>query len=95
MRAGNRLVYVSDFGVLDIVPNRFQRQVSGDFVDVFVLDTEYLEVSYLDGYKTETIAKIGDHERRHLLVDFSLCVKNPAAHGIYADVDDDTAMTAS
>ena len=88
-------VYVSDFGVLDVVPNRFQRQVSSDYVDAFVIDTEYLEVSYLDGFKTETVAKIGDHERRHILVDYALCVKNPTAHGLYTDIDDDTAMTAS
>jgi hypothetical protein len=59
------------------------------------LDTDFLEISYLDGYKQETVSKVGDAERRHLLVDFSVCVKNPAAHGIYADVDDDTAVTAS
>lgn len=88
-------VYVSDFGVLEIVPNRFQRQVSSDYVDAFVLDTEYLAVGYLDEYKTEHIATIGDAQRRMLIVDFALVNKNPAAHGIYADVDDDTAMTAS
>ena len=88
-------VYVSDFGVLDIVPNRFMRQVSNDYTDCFVLDTEYLEVRYLQGFTTETIAKIGDAERRHILVDYALCVKNPAAHGVYADINDDTAMVAS
>ncbi len=78
-----------------MVPNRFQRQVSSDYTDVFVLDPEYLEVAFLDGYKTETISKIGDAERRHILVDYALVVKNPGAHGLFADVDDDTAMTAS
>ncbi|WP_372809493.1 DUF5309 domain-containing protein [Litorivivens sp.] len=81
-------VYVSDFGVLDIVPNRFQRSR-----DVFVLDMEYWEVSYLDGFKTEVIAKTGDSEKRHILVDYALCSKNEAASGIVADVDD-VAMTA-
>ena len=88
-------VYISDFGKLDLVPNRFQRQVSSDYVDVFVLDTDYLSLAFLDGFKTETISKVGDAERRHILADVALCVKNPAAHGIYADVDDDTAVTAS
>ena len=88
-------VYVSDFGVLDVIPNRLQRQVSNDYVDVFVLDTEYAKVSYLDDYKTETIAQVGDAERRTLLVDYSLVIPNPGAHGIFADVDDDAAMTAS
>ncbi len=82
-------VYISDFTILDVVPNRFQRER-----DFYILDTEYWEITYLDGYKTETIAKIGDAERRHILVDWSLCSKNEAASGIVADVDSTTAMTA-
>ena len=82
-------VYVSDFSILDIVPNRFSRER-----DVFVLDTEYWEISYLDAYKTETIAKIGDAERRHILVDWGVCSHNEAASGIVADVDSTAAMTA-
>jgi len=88
-------VYVSDFGVIDLVPDRFCRQVLSDYVDMFIIDPEYLEVSYLDGYKTETIAKTGDSEKRQILVDYTLTVKNPVAHGLFTDIDDDTAMTAS
>lgn len=82
-------VYVSDFTVLDIVPNRFQRER-----DVWVLDTEYWEIVYLDGYKTETIAKIGDAERRHILVDWGLKSNNEAASGVVADINEATAMVA-
>jgi len=80
-------VYVSDFTVLDIVPNRFQRER-----DVWILDTEYWEICYLDGYKTETIAKIGDAERRHILVDWCVASHNEAASGVVADVDETAAM---
>ncbi len=83
-------VYVSDFTVLDVVPNRFQRER-----DLWVLDTEYWEITYLDGYKTETIAKIGDAERRHILVDWLLCSKNEAASGVVADINPATPMVAS
>jgi len=82
-------VYVSDFTVIDVVPNRFQRER-----DFWILDTEYWEISYLDGYKTETIAKIGDAERRHILVDWCLTSHNEAASGVVADVDETVAMTA-
>ena len=82
-------VYVSDFTVLDIVPNRFQRER-----DVWILDTEYWEIAYLDGYKTETIAKIGDAERRHILVDWGLVSHNEAASAVLADIDETTAMVA-
>lgn len=82
-------VYVSDFTVLDVVPNRFQRER-----DFWILDTEYWEIAYLDGYKTETIAKIGDAERRHVLVDWANVSNNEAASGVVADVDETVAMTA-
>lgn len=81
-------VYVSDFTVLDVVPNRWQRER-----DFWCLDTEYWEISYLDGYKTETIAKIGDSERRHILVDWCLTSNNEAASGVVADIDETLAMT--
>lgn len=83
-------VYVSDFSVLDIVPNRFQRER-----DVWVLDTEFWAITYLDGYKTETIAKIGDAERRHILVDWAVESKNEAASGVVADIDETAPMTQS
>ena len=86
-------VYVTDFSILDIVPNRFSPD-GATATEVYVLDTEYWEVSYLDGYKTETIAKIGDHERRMLLVDWTLCSLNEAASGVVADVNDTAAVTA-
>lgn len=100
-------VYVTDFGVLDIVPNRFMSSYTvtpaapadngqGPGVDigaeVFILDTEYWEVAYLDGYKVETIAKIGDHERRMLLVDWTLCSLNEAASGLVGDINDQLAV---
>ena len=80
-------VYVSDFTVIDIVPNRFQRER-----DVWILDTEYWEIAYLDGYKTEKISKIGDAERRHILVDWLVKSNNEAASAVLADIDETTAM---
>lgn len=86
-------VYVTDFSIIDIVPNRFSPS-GATASEIYILDTEYWEVTYLDGYKTETIAKIGDHERRMLLVDWSLQSHNEAASGLVADVDSTTAVTA-
>ncbi len=81
-------VYVSDFGVLDVVPNRFQRER-----DVFVLDTEMWAISYLDGYHVEKIGKTGDSERRVLLTDWGVVSKNEAASGGVFDLNT-TAWTA-
>ena len=80
-------VYVSDFTVIDVVPNRFQRER-----DVWILDTEYWEIAYLDGYKTEKISKIGDAERRHILVDWLVKSNNEAASAVLADIDETLAM---
>jgi len=82
-------VYVSDFTVIDVVPNRFQRER-----DFWILDSEYWEIAYLDGYKTEKISKIGDAERRHILVDWMVKSNNEAASAVFADVDETTAMVA-
>jgi len=81
--------YTSDFGTLYIEANRFQPTT-----DVFVLDTEYWSLDYLDGYKTETLGKLGDADDRVLLVDYSLKSLNEAASGVVADIDQTLAMTA-
>jgi len=80
-------VYVSDYGVLDVVPNRFQRED-----DVWVLDTEYWGIAYLDPYHVGDIAKTGDAERKSLIVDYSLVSKNQAASGTVADINSALAM---
>ncbi len=99
-------VYVTDFAVIDIVPNRFVPAGDGSVTDptagtdatrsseVYILDTEYWDVSYLDGYKTETIAKVGDAERRMLLVDWTLCSLNEAASGIITGINSSLAVAA-
>lgn len=81
--------WVTDLGTVDVVPNRWQRGR-----DALILSMGMWEVQYLDSFKTEEIAKIGDHERRHIIVDYTLCSKNEAASGIFADVDVTAAMVA-
>ena len=88
-------VMVTDFQVMDIVPNRFAPEPGGtDNGEVHVLDTDYWEVSMLDPYQVVTIAKVGDHERRQLIVDYALCSKNEAASGVVADLTDTAAVVA-
>lgn len=74
-------VYVSDFGQLSIVPNRFQRNRDG-----WVLDFEYISVDYLRPFKTEELAKTGDAEKRMLITELMLRVKNEAALALAADL---------
>ncbi len=86
-------VYVTDFGVVDIVPNRFSPS-GATASEVFVLESDKWCLSYLDSYKTETIAKSGDSEKRHILVDWTVESKNEAASGVVAAINDTIAMVA-
>jgi hypothetical protein len=74
-------IYVSDFGNLATVPNRFQRER-----DAFVLDPEYAAVSFLRPFSTVQLAKTGDAEKRMILVEWGLKVNTEAAHGLAADL---------
>ena len=74
-------LYQSDFGVLQIVPNRFMRSR-----DALVLDPEYASLNYLRPFTTNDLAKTGDSEKTQILAELTLEVKNEAAHGIVADL---------
>lgn len=74
-------VYVSDFGTLKVVPNRWQR-----VRDVFVLDADLLEISYLRGYSTTPLAKTGDAEKRLINLEYTLVAKNETGIGAIYDL---------
>ena len=74
-------VYVSDFGTVNIVPNRFQRAR-----DAFVVDPQYASMAVLRPIQQMELAKTGDAEKRLMLVEYGLKVNNEAAHGIVADL---------
>lgn len=93
---GSVNVFVTDFGTLTMVPNRLQQSYTATTLaaDVFILDPEYLSLCYLKGYRTDTLAKTGLAENRQMSVDWSLIVNTEKAHGIIANVDVATAVTA-
>lgn len=74
-------VYVSDFGNVNVVPNRFQRER-----DAFVLDPEYASVAFLRPFQTVDLAKTGDAEKRMIVAEWGLKVNTEAAHGLAADL---------
>jgi hypothetical protein len=74
-------VYVSDFGTVRLHPSRFQRER-----DAWYLDFEYLSIDALRPFHTIRLAKTGDAEKRMLLQEWSLRVKNEAALGLAADL---------
>ena len=86
--------FITDFGSLELVPNRLQAQVAANDWEIHILDFQYLRLSFLHGYKTEPVAKTGLADKRIMSVDGSLAVLNEKAQALYADVLDNTAMVA-
>ena len=78
-------VFVSDFGIIQIVPDRFIPNADSDDT-AFLLDPEMAAVAYLRPFQTNELAKTGDAEVTQLLVEYTLEVKNEAAHGIISDL---------
>mgnify|MGYP005846379201 CR=1 FL=1 len=75
-------IYVSDFGNLSVVPNRFQRER-----DAHVLEKEHMKIAFLRPFRTIPLAKTGDAEKRLMLVEWGVKVTNEKAHGIIADIN--------
>jgi hypothetical protein len=69
-------LYQSDFGVLSIVPDRFMRSR-----DALILDPEYAALAFLRPFQTNELARVGDAEKTQILAEFTLEVRNEAAHG--------------
>src|ERR1700730_2535128 len=70
--------YESDFGVLKITPNRFQRAR-----DVLVLWMEMWALAFLNGRRMVSVplAKTGDSDRRMLLSEYALVARNEKGSG--------------
>jgi hypothetical protein len=70
--------YESDFGVLKVVANRFQRSR-----DVLVLEEDKWAVAYLNGRKLVSLplAKTGDSDRKQILSEYCLVARNEKSSG--------------
>lgn len=74
-------IYGSDFGDLNAIPVAY-----GLTRDVLILDNDYLGISTLRAIVEEKLAKTGDNEKRHILMEKTLEVRNEKALGIVADL---------
>ena len=75
-------VYLSDFGSISVVPDRFMRTR-----DAVVVDPEYAALAYLRPFQTIELAKTGDSDKTQLIAELTLEMRNEAAHGIAADLN--------
>ena len=72
---GTADVYLSDFGTLNVVPDRFLDDACALFVDPSMAN-----VAYLRPFKKTKLAKTGDSEKHLMNVEYTLVVKNEKAH---------------
>ena len=85
-------IYVSDFGNLSVVPNRFFTSVidagAGSLMNnwAFLIDPDEVRVATLRPYTIETLAKTGDADKRMILQEWGLQVNNEKAHGVVAGI---------
>lgn len=77
-------LYASDFGLLQLVPDRFMRSTDRE---VLILDPEYAAMAYLRPFQTNELARVGDADKTQILAELTLEVRNEAAHGIIADLN--------
>ena len=75
-------VYLSDFGTLNVVANRFSPERTA-----YLLDPEYASVCYLRPIQNVELSKTGDAEKSMVIAEFGLKVTNEAAHAVVADLN--------
>jgi hypothetical protein len=69
-------VYESDFGALQVVPNRFSRARSA-----YVLQPDLFSVAFLRDFQLMDLAKSGDATKQALIAEYTLVSKNEKASG--------------
>lgn len=74
-------IYVSDFGSLAVVPNRFQVQTS-----MLVLQMDMFAMASITEFQETPLAKVGDSDKVMLVSEYTLESRNEAASGIVADL---------
>jgi hypothetical protein len=75
--------YRSDFGVIDILPNRqLARAGAAVAATAYLIDLDKVGVGMFRDVFEDRPAKSGDAEKRVLLCEYSLIMKNEAAHAV-------------
>ena len=72
---GGAEVYLSDFGGLTVMPHYLLAGAN----TAYVLNTDYLDLAFLDGFKTVDLAKTGDSDKVLITADCALAVRAPTA----------------
>lgn len=74
-------IYESDFGTVQIVPDRYVRAI-----DIHFIDPDYVSVDYGQDTSQKEIARTGLSEKRLISCEYTLMVANEASGGLLTDV---------
>ena len=83
-------VYESDFGTLQVQPNRWIRKTNATAAkrgqDVLCLEMDFWAVAFLRDFKLQTPGQTADADQRFLVTEYTLEAKNEASSGMVTDV---------
>ena len=83
-------VYESDFGTMQVSPNRFIRGANSTAAkvgqDALILDMEYWAVSFLRDFSLQTPAQDADADQRFMVAEYTLESRNEKASGLITDL---------
>lgn len=78
---GSADLYVSEFGNISVIPNRFQRAR-----DAWLLDFDAIRVVTARPYKVVELAKTGDAEKRMLILEYGLKIDHEQMLALVTDL---------
>ena len=83
-------VYESDFGTLQVAPNRFIRDANGTAAkrgqDALILEMDMWAVAFLRDFQLQTPAQTKDADQRFLVAEYTLEARNEKANGAVFDL---------
>jgi len=78
--------YLSDFGTIDVVPNRVMGTSAALARNAYMIDPEMLSLGVFDDIKEVTPAVTGDATKKVLITEYTLRVNNEAGVSVAADL---------
>ena len=83
-------VYESDFGTMQVAPNRFIRGANATAAkvgqDALILEMDYWAVSFLRDFALQTPAQTADADQRFMVAEYTLESRNEKASGMVTDL---------
>lgn len=78
--------YLSDFGTIDVVPNRVMGKSAALARNIWLIDPDMVSRGIFDDIKEVTPAVTGDATKKVLITEHTLLVKNEAGIAVAADI---------